>query len=45
MEFYSTIDEHKRTPDVSVDQHVRKKQLELSKYVSSHKTVYLEPPQ
>lgn len=42
MEYLNTIDEHKRTPEISLNAHVRNKQLELSAYVLRHKTIYLD---
>lgn len=37
-----TIERHKLTPEISLDEHVRNRQLELSRYVSNRKTVYLD---
>lgn len=42
MEETSTIELHKKTPEISLDEHVRQCQLELSKYVLRRKTVYLD---
>ncbi|MCW8831615.1 MAG: hypothetical protein OQK32_08875 [Gammaproteobacteria bacterium] len=42
MEFDSKNDGREIAPEVSVDQYVRKKQVELSEYVSGYKTIYLD---
>jgi len=42
MESNSTFEQHKATPEISIDNHVKLRQLELSEFVSHYKTIYLD---
>lgn len=42
MDFVFTFDEHERSPRITVNQYVRRKQLELSSYVSQKCKIYLD---